>query len=233
MTVKPLIEHLDELRKRIILVLIFFFFIFFIGFFISNIIIERVVNDLIIAENIKLVVLTPLEFIYAQIKVGFLMALMITSPLIIYQLLLFVKPALTKREKKAISLILPSFVVLFLAGSVFAYFIFLPLSLYFLANLASFNVLNMWSLNKFISFVFITALSFGLVFQTPLIMLLLHRLNIVNIEILKKQRKAIYVLIFVIAAIITPGVDFFSQIIVAVPLIILYELSLLFVRMFK
>lgn len=233
MAVKPLIEHLNELRSRLIVVLVFFFLLFFIGFFVSNFIIQQVITDLIIAENIKLIVLTPLEYIYAQIKVGFLLALMIISPLIIYEILMFAKPALTLREKRAVHLILPSFVLLFAAGIVFAYFIFLPVALYFLANLTAFNVLNMWSLNKFISFVFITALSFGLVFQIPLIMLILHRLNIVNIEVLKKQRKIVYVLIFVIAAIITPSVDFISQIILAVPLIILYEMSFLFVRVFR
>jgi len=173
-----------------------------------------------------------LEFIYAKLKVGFLSALMITSPLIIYELLLFAKPALTRREKNAIKLILPSFVLLFLAGIVFAYFIFLPVALFFLANLTTFNILNMWSLNKFISFIFITALSFGIVFQIPLIMLVLHRLNIFNIEVLKKQRKVVYVLAFLLAAIITPP-DVVTQIIIAVPLIVLYEASFLFVRIFR
>jgi len=232
MTVKPLIEHLDELRLRLIVILVFFFVVFIIGFFASNFIIQRVINDLVIAENIKLIVLTPLEFIYAKLKVGFLSALMITSPLIIYELLLFAKPALTRREKNAIKLILPSFVLLFLAGIVFAYFIFLPVALFFLANLTTFNILNMWSLNKFISFIFITALSFGIVFQIPLIMLVLHRLNIFNIEVLKKQRKVVYVLAFLLAAIITPP-DVVTQIIIAVPLIVLYEASFLFVRIFR
>ena len=232
MTVKPLIEHLDELRLRLIVILVFFFVVFLIGFFASNFIIQRVINDLVIAENIKLIVLTPLEFIYAKLKVGFLSALMITSPLIIYELLLFAKPALTRREKNAIKLILPSFVLLFLAGIVFAYFIFLPVALFFLANLTTFNILNMWSLNKFISFIFITALSFGIVFQIPLIMLVLHRLNIFNIEVLKKQRKVVYVLAFLLAAIITPP-DVVTQIIIAVPLIVLYEASFLFVRIFR
>lgn len=232
MTVKPLIEHLNELRSRIIIILVFFFVLFFIGFFFSNFIIERVINDLIIAENIKLIVLTPLEFIYAKLKVGFLLALMLASPLIIYEALLFAKPALTRKEKNAIKLILPSFVLLSLAGIVFAYFIFLPIALYFLANLPAFGILNLWSLNKFISFAFITALSFGLVFQIPLIMLLLHRLNILNIEVLKKQRKIVYVMAFLLAALITPP-DIITQIIIALPLIILYEGSFWFVRIFK
>lgn len=231
MTVKPLIKHLDELRSRLIIILIFFFIVFIIGFSISNLIIERVINDLVIAENIKLIVLTPLEFVYAKLKVGFLAALMLSSPLIIYELLLFAKPALKKNEKTAIKMILPSFVLLFLAGLVFAYFIFLPVALYFLANLTG-NIANMWSLNKFIGFIFMTALSFALVFQIPLIMLVLHRLNIVNIEVLKKQRKVVYVMAFLLAALITPP-DIITQIIIALPLIILYEASFLFVRVFR
>lgn len=231
MAVKPLIEHLNELRSRLIIILVFFFVVFFFGFLGSNFIIERVINDLIITENIKLIVLTPLEFIYAKLKVGFLLSLMLVSPLIIYEALIFAKPALTRREKKGIKLILPSFILLFLAGIVFAYFIFLPVALCFLANLTG-NIANMWSLNKFVSFCFITALSFGLVFQIPLIMLVLNKLNIINIEVLKKQRKIVYVMAFLLAALITPP-DIITQIIIALPLIILYEGSFIFVRIFK
>lgn len=225
-----LIEHLNELRKRFILIIFIIAVFFILGLYFSNWVIEIVINDLIIL-NIKLVALSPLEYILTQIKVGFLMALIIASPLIIYEALMFIKPALTKKERNAIKLILPSFVLLFLTGIVFAYFIFLKVAIYFLANLPIEKVLNLWSINKFISFVFVLCLGFGLIFQLPLFLLILNKLNIVNIKLLKKYRKHIYVLLFILAALITPP-DIVTLLIMVLPLILLYEFSLFFLRLF-
>ena len=87
---------------------------------------------------------------------------------------------------------------------VFSYFIFIRVVLYFLSNLSAGIALNLWSINKFFSFIFITCLSFGIIFQLPLFLLILNKLNIVNLDTLRKQRKYIYVLIFILAALVTP-----------------------------
>lgn len=226
----PLIEHLNELRKRLLLVSLVLIALFIFGIYFSNEIIRIVVNDLTI-EGIRLVALTPLEYLYTQIKIGFLAALVIASPLIIYEILMFIKPALAKRERNAIKLILPSFVLLFLIGMVFSYFIFLRVGIHFLASLPIKEVLNLWSINKFISFVFMLCLSFGLVFQLPLFLLILNKLNIVDIKFLKKYRRHIYVLIFILAALITPP-DVVTLAIMVLPLVLLYEGSLIVLRLF-
>jgi sec-independent protein translocase protein TatC len=226
----PLIEHLNELRKRILLIIFLIVIFFILGLYFSNIIIEKIVNDLIIA-GIRLVALTPLEYLYTQIKTGFLAALFIASPLIIYEALVFIKPALTKKEKNAIKLILPSFVLLFLIGIVFSYFIFLRVGIYFLASLPIGEVSNLWSINKFISFVFTLCIGFGMVFQLPLFLLILKKLNIVDIKFLKKYRRHIYVLIFILAALITPP-DIVTLAIMVLPLILLYEVGLLALKVF-
>jgi sec-independent protein translocase protein TatC len=226
----PLIEHLNELRKRLSFIIFVIIIFFVLGFYFSNRVIEKIINDLVIL-NIRLVTLSPLEYILTQIKVGFLSALFIASPLIVYEALIFIKPALTKKEKNAIRLILPSFTLLFLAGIVFAYFVFLRICVYFLANLPIEEVLNLWSINKFISFVFMLCFSFGLIFQLPLLLLILNKLNIVNIKFLRKYRKHIYVLIFILAALITPP-DIVTLLITTLPLILLYEASLVFARLF-
>lgn len=226
----PLYEHLGELRKRFITAVIFLFIFFIIGFSLSNFFIKRILDDLIFIENVKIVGLTPVEYILTQIKIGFGVSFIITLPIIIYQLLVFIRPGLNKREKNAIKLVLPAFVLLFLIGVVFAYFIFLPITVYFLGNLSKGIVENIWSINKFINFVLISCLSSGLVFQLPLLLWVLKKLDIINLNKLRRYRMHVYVSIFVLAALITPGPDAITQIIVALPLILLYEISLLLLR---
>lgn len=222
-------EHLSELRRRFLTIIIFLFLFFIIGFSLSNLFIKRIINDLIFIENVKIIGLTPIEYILTQIKVGFIISLIITIPIIIYQTLIFIKPGLNKKERNAIKLILPTFILLFLIGIVFAYFIFLPIAIYFLANLSKGIIENIWSINKFINFVLSSCLSFGLIFQLPLLLIILNKLGIINVKKLKKYRAHVYILIFLLAAIITPP-DFITQIIIALPLILLYEISLLFVK---
>ena len=227
----PLTDHLDELRFRLIPAIVALFIFFFIGLLFSAPILSKVNNDLLTA-NVNLISVTPLEFIYTKIKVAFLFSVFITIPIIIYHALMFTKPALTKKEKKAIMLILPSFTLLFLIGASFAYFIFLKVAIYFLAKLSTGIALNMWSINKFITFVFVTCISFGLVFQLPLFLLVLNKLNIVSIKTLRTKRKYVYVMAFLTAALITPP-DVITQVLIAIPLILLYEVSVLIVRVFN
>lgn len=223
----PLYEHLGELRRRFLAVIIFLFIFFIIGLSLSNFFIKRIINDLVFIENVKIIGLTPLEYILTQIKVGLVISLIVTIPIIIYQVLVFIKPGLNKREKDAIKLILPTFVLLFLIGIVFAYFIFLPVVIYFLGNLSKGIIENIWSINKFINFVLLSCFSFGLIFQLPLLLIILNRLGVINIKKLKKYRAHVYVLIFVLAAVITPTPDFITQLIVALPLIVLFEVTFL------
>lgn len=224
----PLHEHLGELRKRFLTIIIFLFIFFIIGFSLSNFFIKRIINDLVFIENVKIIGLSPIEYILTQIKVGFIVSLIITIPIIIYQLLVFIKPGLNKREKEGLRLILPTFILLFLIGIVFSYFIFLPVAVYFLGNLSKGIIENIWSINRFINFILLSCLSFGLIFQLPLLLIVLNRLGIINVGWLKKYRAHIYVLIFVVAAIITPP-DFITQLIIALPLVVLYEVSLWFI----
>lgn len=222
----PLSDHLKELRKRFLVVAVFLFIFFIIGFYFSNFFIKKIISDLILIENVKIVGLTPIEYILTQIKVGFVIGLVLTLPIIIYQLLVFIRPGLNRREKSGIRFILPSFILLFLIGAVFAYFIFLPVAVYFLGNLSRGIIENIWSVNRFVNFVLFSCLGFGLVFQMPLLLLVLNKVGVVNVKVLKKYRAYVYVLVFILAAVITPP-DFVTQLIIALPLILLFELSLL------
>jgi len=224
----PLYKHLGELRKRIIVIALFLFIFSLIGFCFSGLVMKVVINNLVV-ENVKIVGLSPIEYVSAKIKISLLIGFLITTPLIIYEAIVFIFPGLSSRERKAIMLVLPSFILLFLAGVCFSYFIFLPLAISFLGNLGKGVIENMWSINKLISFVVYTCALFGCIFQLPLLLLLLQKLNILNIKILKKYRAHIYVGIFIVSAIVTPP-DVVTQLGIALPIILLYEGSLLLAK---
>ncbi|MDP7140857.1 MAG: twin-arginine translocase subunit TatC [Candidatus Woesearchaeota archaeon] len=224
-----LYEHLDELRKRFLIIIIFLLLFFVIGFSLSNYFIKIIINDLILIENVKIIGLTPVEYILTQIRIGFIISLIITIPIIIYQALVFIIPGLRRRERDAIKFILPAFFMLFVLGISFAYFIFLPIAIYFLGNLSTGVVENVWSIKEFINFVILSCLGSALVFQLPLLLVLLNKLNIISLKQLKKYRSHVYVLIFLMSALITPP-DIITMVIIALPLIVLYEVSLLAIR---
>ncbi|MBW2983575.1 twin-arginine translocase subunit TatC [Candidatus Woesearchaeota archaeon] len=226
----PIIEHLDELRSRLIPVIIIILVFFVLGTLVSGKVIDFV-NDDLMNEHVKLISITPLEFMLTKIKVGLLVSVIISSPVIVYQALTFAKPALKKRERSMMRFVLPSFVLLFLIGIAFAYFIFLPVAIFFLTRFSEGLIYNLWSINRFYSFIFVTCLSAGLIFQLPLLMLVLKKLNIIDIEFLKTKRSHVYVSIFVLAALLTPP-DVVTQVLIGLPLILLYELSLAVMKLF-
>ena len=223
------IEHLEELRARIIIVAAFFSFAFILGMALSPVIIQKIISDMSIS-NITLVSLTPLEFIHTQLKIGFFSALLISSPMIIYQLIAFIKPGAKRTELAAVKYTLPSIFVFFISGAAFGYIIFTKIALRFLAHLSSLaDIQNMWSLNTFISFILISSVSLGILFELPVVLLLLKYLNLVNEKILSRKRKHVYVSIFILAAIITPP-DVITQVMISLPVILLYEVSLAIIK---
>jgi sec-independent protein translocase protein TatC len=231
--VKPLIEHLDELRSRLIVVLVSIALFFLIGLCLSSLIIETVRADLILYPAVQLIVLTPLEFLIARIKTGVFVAVFLSLPVMLYEGYLFLRPALKPREKHAVALFLPGFIALFTAGAVFAYFIFLPLALFFLARFAhTLNISNLWGLSRFLGLLFMTVLGMGIIFQLPLLVLVLSRLRILTSAWLSHRRKHVYVVIFILAALITPP-DVITQVILALPVILLFEMSVLLARVFS
>jgi sec-independent protein translocase protein TatC len=224
----PLYEHINELRRMVVLIIIFLAVFFIIGYSLSNLFILHIITSLILG-NVKLVSLSPVEYILAQIKVGFIIGFAATFPIIIYQGLVFVKPGLKKGERNAIKLVLPTFVLLFLMGIAFSYYILFPVGLLFLGSLGKGVVENMWSIGRFLDFVLLGAFSMGLIFEMPLLVSILGRLGIINKKVLRRYRPHVIVLIFIFAGVITPP-DIITQIIVGLPLVLLYEISLLLIR---
>lgn len=230
---QSIISHLEELRSRLLIVLIILSVLFIGGFFVSDYLIRFLEATLITGQDISLIVTSPLEFVYAKIKLGFLLAVMLAFPLIAYEALMFAKPGMRKKEKKLILICLPLSIILFLAGITFCYLVLLKVGVWFLAKIASdVGIKNLWSLNKFITFVFISCLTLGFVFQMPLATYILNKFDILNVETLRKKRKYAIVIIFIFAAMITPP-DILTQLLVAIPMLVLYELSIFLIRFVK
>ena len=160
--------------------------------------------------------------IWTSITAGFILA----APFLLWEIWKFISPAMYQNEKKHARTFLACTSILFFLGVAFGYFILVPLSINFLSNIQiSKEVINQIDINSYIGTVKTTSLATGLVFELPVIIFFLAHLGIVNTQNLKDFRRYAYVLILIVAAVVTPP-DVISQIIVSVPMIILYELSI-------
>lgn len=237
-------ENLKELKSRLIKSLIFFFTIFVIFFFNSKIPLDFLSNSLIntITQNInfKEIELGFFDLISPfalKINLSFIISIYLSVPFFIYQIYRFISPGLYKSEK---FFILPYIIlspILFFIGSLFVFFLIIPNAQFFFLNISnnfntSHKIRMIIDIQKYISMCFDLFFLFGLAFQFPLIIQILLKLNLINVDQLKKIRKFIIVFIFIISAILTPP-DILSQIMLAVPLIILYEIIILLNRIKK
>lgn len=249
----PLTEHLRQLRKRIIIS----FIAIVIGMIASYILYDMFILDIIkgpidalsgkqdnffvsinpflhlintFRENLgnpvfNLHFIGPTEGFVSKFLVSFFSGIIIAFPIIIIQIWLFIAPGLKKKEKRLIIIYFPLMLLLFFAGLTFAYFILIPLGLYFLFNIST-DLIPMITISKYISLVITLLALFGLIFELPLIILFLTKLGVITPEFLSKKRKYAIFFIFIIAALLTPP-DIFTQFIMAIPLILLYEVSIL------
>ncbi|WP_338752896.1 twin-arginine translocase subunit TatC [Bacillus sp. FJAT-52991] len=218
-------EHVGELRKRLIIVVVFFFFAMILGLFSA----EPIIRYLQHADEAKELTMNafrvtdPLK-IYFQM--AFIIAIVITSPMILFQLWAFVSPGLLDKERKVTLSYIPVSVLLFLGGLSFSYFILFPHIIHFMMNLSGkLNIEQVIGINEYFQFLFQITIPFGFLFQLPVVTLFLTRLGIITPMFLAKIRRYAYFSLLVIAALITPP-DIMSHLMVTVPLLILYEISI-------
>ncbi|HWO77527.1 MAG TPA: twin-arginine translocase subunit TatC [Bacillus sp. (in: firmicutes)] len=214
-------DHLNELRKRIIMTLVAFVFFFIFAFIYVKEIYQFLVKDL----DTKLAVLGPADILWIYMMIACVFAIAFTIPFAAFQVWQFVKPALTEEEKKITLLFIPGLFFLFLVGIAFGYFILFPMVLAFLLNLAGDQFQTFFTGEKYFAFMLNLSLPFGFIFEMPAVVMFLTRLGIINPHKLIKARKIAYFLLMVVSIIITPP-DFISDILVIVPLLLLYELSI-------
>ncbi|MEA2432206.1 MAG: sec-independent protein translocase protein TatC [Thermoleophilaceae bacterium] len=219
-----LVEHLDELRTRIVISV--FAFVVAMGLcFWQNHRLLDIINDPL-PKGQKPITLSPTEPFTTTLTVAAYAALLISLPVILYQLYAFILPAFSPNEKKVAVPLLLMVPVLFIAGAVFAYFVVVPAALTFLLNFNDQQFNTQIRARDYYSFVLLTLVSAGIVFQVPVGILGLTRLGILTPEKLKHNRRYAYLGCAVVAALL-PGVDPVSMLIEMVPLVVLYELSIL------
>ncbi|ABR47216.1 Sec-independent protein translocase, TatC subunit [Alkaliphilus metalliredigens QYMF] len=218
-----LINHLDELRKRVIIISL----AIIVGSLVSYAYIDLII-DLIVkpAKNLEFIYLSPPELFLAYVKISLAVGAMIASPIVLVQIWLFIKPGLKKRERKYLLFALFMGIVFFAMGTSFAYFIIIPMTIDFFVKMAVDGIAPLFSFANYISFCSSLLFSFGLVFQLPLLIILLSQLNLVSSKTFKGYRKIFVLLIFIVAAVLTPP-DVVSQVLMAGPMILLYEFSVM------
>lgn len=217
-----LLDHLDEFRKRIMIILAAFIVFFIATFIFVRDIYEWLVKDL----EMQLTVLGPMEIIYVYLMLAGVAAIGLTIPIIIFQIWLFVKPALTKREQALTLAYIPASLLLFITGLSFGYFIVLPLVLNFLFGLGVDMFTMMFTTEKYFSFVLRMTIPFSILFEMPLVVMFLTSLGIVTPKGMRKNRKYAFFIIVVISVLISPP-DFISDVLVIIPLLFLYEVSII------
>ncbi|HET9494491.1 MAG TPA: twin-arginine translocase subunit TatC [Chloroflexia bacterium] len=223
----PLIEHLRELRSRLVKAALSVA----VATVISFLFVEQTITLLLEpAGDVDFIAIAPTETFINYLKVAFYAGIAISMPLLVYQIFRFLAPGLTRTERRWVLLSLPAVTFLFVLGLVFCYSVLLRPALGFLLGFGSDRIVNMPSISLYLSFVTRFLLAVSIAFQTPVIVFLLSKLGVATPKRLAKFRRWAYVLAFVMAAIITPTPDPINQSFVAIPIILLYELGIIFAR---
>jgi len=217
-----LIGHLEELRRRLIICIVS---ILVCSIF-SYVYAEKILAILKRPFPHSLVFISPQEPFIITLKIALFGGIILALPMIIYQAWQFVSLALKQKEKRYLLFYGPFSLLLFLSGASFAYFVAIPVGLRFLLGFGGSSLEPMITISKYLSFITVMILTFGIVFELPLVSLFLVRIGIISPQFLAKNRKVAIIAIFVLAAILTPSIDAFTQILMAVPLVILYEVSI-------
>jgi sec-independent protein translocase protein TatC len=223
----PMMRHLREMRDRVarsvIVMVITTAFTFIFGEQILRILIHP-------AGDINLQAIELVENIAVYFKIALAGGVILAMPFLVYQMFAFIGPALTSKEKSYIYRIIPVVTIMFFGGVLFAYFVALPPALNFLLNWMSDIAEPQIRISDYVNIVTRMIVSVGLVFETPIIIMFLARMGLVSPQWLASRRKLWVILAFVISALITPTFDPINQTIIALPLIILLELSIILSR---
>ena len=226
----PLLDHLIELRRRLLWSFAAFAIAFAACIYFSEPILAVLMQPLIAAGQHTLIQTAVFEGFLVRVKVGFFAALMISFPVIASQIWLFVAPGLYRNEKKAFLPFLLMTPFLFAAGASLAYFVAMPLALHYLlsfeGNVGGVQQTNLPGIGNYLDFSMRFIFAFGVAFLLPVLLMLLERAGLVSRDQLRRGRRYAIVAAFVIAAVLTPP-DVVSQLLLAVPLVLLYEVSLL------
>lgn len=215
-----LIDHLEELRKRLIITLGTFIVFFILSFAYVKNIYNWIIHDL----SINLAILGPGDILWVYLMLASVTALAGTIPVAAHQVWLFVRPALHEHERKVTLAYIPSLFLLFILGLCFGYFLIFPIVLNFLLSLSEDMFMEFFTVEKYFSFMINMTLPFGFLFELPVVIMFLTSIGILNPYRLQKMRKYAYFVLILTSVLITPP-DFLSDILVIIPLLFIYECS--------
>jgi sec-independent protein translocase protein TatC len=229
----PFTAHLEELRKRLITCAMGIGVGFAGSYFFAEDLFAFLVKPLvsIMPEGSTLIFTGLPEAFFTYLKLSFFAGIIFASPVVLYQIWCFVAPGLYAHEKRYAYPFATLLTVFFIVGVAFGYFVVFPIAFKFFLGYTTDSIRPLPSIREYLSFTFKLLLAFGVVFELPLFVLFLSRLGIIDATTLRTQRKFAILIIFVAAAILTPP-DIISQILMAGPLILLYECSIVVARIF-
>ena len=217
-----LTRHLEELRERVlksVLAVVISAFVVY-GF------VDKIYESLVVPVG-RLVFIAPQEAFVTRIKIAFFGGLFLALPILLYQIWKFISVGLKRSEIKYTLLFGPLSFIFFTVGAIFGYALIVPIGIKFLLGFATDEIVPMISMSKYISFVAMLTMAFGMVFELPLASLFLTKIGVVTPRFLSQKRKHAIVVIFIAAAVLTPP-DVITQTLMAVPLLILYEIGIIF-----
>jgi len=229
---QPFLSHLEELRKRLITCAI----AVGVGFVISYIFAERLFQILvtpltrIMPEGDRLIFTNLPEMFLTYLKTAFITGILLTAPVLFHQLWMFIAPGLYQHEKKYVIPFVVFSTILFVGGALFGYFVVFPFGFKFFLGFANEYIQALPSVKQYFSFAIKLLFAFGIVFELPVVAFFLSKMGIVTPEFLKKKRKYALLMTFVMAAILTPP-DVITQLMMAGPLILLYEIGIIVAKM--
>ena len=222
----PITFHLEELRRRLIVCLA----AWLLGSIISYIYAEDIIAVLSAPAG-KLYFLNPAEVFFSYLEVAAFTGFLGTLPIHCYEFWCFLRPALRGGEVPTALWFIPSALLLFYGGSAFAFFWVLPAAIQFFMGFATVSLQPMFSLSAYLSFFIAFLLPFALGFELPLVLLVLSRLGLVTAAMLKAKRRVFILLAFIFAGVVSPTTDMFTQTCIAIPMIVLYEGTIIVIRM--
>lgn len=220
------LEHLEELRWRVLYAIIGVF----VGFLLSWIFKDFLVNSILLVPakhaSVHLQNLRPFGQLMIFLQVALISGFILSIPNVFYQLWKFISPALKEKEKKYVTSIVIFSSICFLSGIVFAYFVMLPITFKFAAGFGTQSIENNFSIDEYYSIIISIMLASGTVFELPMLSFFLSKVGIVTPKLMRKYRRHAIVAILIVAAVLTPGADPVAQLLLAFPLVFLYEISI-------
>lgn len=223
--IKKFLPYLEDVRRRLYRLTLVFIVVFVVGFFSASFLIRHMVTTFDI-PNVLIATTSPFQFADVAMDIGFFMALMVTIPAAVYSIFSFTSSAMTSRERFRFLLSVPVSVGLFVVGFSYGFFI-LYYSFELLAKLnESLGIKNIWDISSFLSQIFITSSLLGLVFQFPLVLTVIIRLRLMSVQVLRQKRRVAYFLVCLLVSLLPPT-DGLSLLAMALPLVFLYEATIL------